>query len=137
MGGLPNVCNVVVDSAGNVFAAAKYPYSGVYEYEALQLGSLAAMGALVDGSAMLGVDAQSHELFTDSTTAVTQYDTGVQPPSLEGSSGGKGAAGELSGSYGVAINHETGELYVGNSRKVEIFGGPEECPGRSPKKHGL
>lgn len=136
VGDLSNVCNVAVDGAGDVFGANNYPYSGVYEYEALQFGSLAATGTLVDSSgATLAVDPLSDELFIHGERSIQQYDTSVQPPSLQGSTGEEGAAGELSyNSSGVAINHETGELYVGDTNRVEIFGAPVEVPGAITEK---
>ncbi len=136
MGGLPNICNIAVDSAGDVFGA-NYAKNGVYEYEALQFGSLSATGTQIDPAAItLAIDPQSSNLFTSGAGTITQYDISVQPPSTQGSTGGPGAPGELQGygAYGVAINHATGELYAGDVDHVEIFGPPEAVPGAITEK---
>jgi Fibronectin type III domain len=124
--GVASVCNVAADQAGNLYVASFG--GGVTKYGALQFGSLSPVGAPVDGSGRtLAVDQQSEEVFADSGHGIAQYDTSVQPRKSLGSSGA-GGAGALEGSFGVAVNHETGELYAGDGSRVEIFGAPEAVP---------
>jgi Fibronectin type III domain len=125
--GVAKVCNVAADQAGNVYVAAPFG-GGVTKYDALQFGSLSPVGTVVDGSGRtLAVDQESEEVFADSGHGIAQYDTSVQPPKSLGSSGA-GGTGALEGSFGVAVNHETGELYAGDGSRVEIFGAPEAVP---------
>jgi hypothetical protein len=120
MSGLRFLCNVAVDAGGDVYAAT---YSGgVREYGAIQFGSLSASGALVDGSGRtLAVDPVSGEIFIDEVERLSQYDGSVESPSLEGTTGAS-KAGALSGSFGVAVDHATGDVYAGDGETVEIFG---------------
>ncbi|MBA3809222.1 MAG: hypothetical protein H0X28_12660 [Solirubrobacterales bacterium] len=120
MGGLEKVCNVAVDGSGNVYAANYL--GGVTKYDALQFGSLTASGELVDpGGRTLAVDPVSGEAFIDEVSQLAQYEGSAEPPARLGTSGGSGE-GALSGSFGVGVSHETGDLYAANRQTVEIFG---------------
>jgi hypothetical protein len=112
--GAQGVCNVAADSAGDLYAAT---YSGgVRKYEALQFGSLAATGTLVDEFGdTLAVDPMSDHVYIDEGSRVAEYD----------SSGGLitySGIGSLSGSEGVAVKGG-GDLYEADgSGRVAIFG---------------
>jgi hypothetical protein len=124
--GISEVCDVAADQAGNVYVAAYK--GGITKYDALQFGSLSATGTLVDASGKtLTVDQESEEVFVDGGDNIAQYDTRTQPPTSISTFGGSGA-GALAGSFGVAVNHATGELYAGDGSRVEIFGAPETVP---------
>jgi hypothetical protein len=119
MGGLKGVCNVAVDDEGNVYAAT---YSGgVNEYGPVQFGSLAAEGALVDSAGQtLAVDSFSHEVLIDEGSQMAQFDSTSEPPSLIDKSGESGA---LEGSFGIAVNETSGDVYVSDGTgRIDIFG---------------
>jgi hypothetical protein len=120
MSGLSGVCNVAVDSAGDVYAAR---YSGeVTKYSALQFGSLSASGTSVDPQGRtLAVDPLSGEVFVDDVDRIAQYDGSSEPPKFEGRTGATGA-GALTDSFGVGVDHASGELYAADGGSVEIFG---------------
>jgi hypothetical protein len=120
IGGLPGICNIAVDGAGDLYTA-RYG-GGVSKYDALQFGSLSASGTPVDdGGRTLAVDQTSGEVFIDEVERLSQYDGSVEPPALQGTSGASGA-GALSESFGVGVDHASGELYAGDGEAVEIFG---------------
>jgi hypothetical protein len=120
MGGLHGVCNIALDSADDIYAANWS--GGIYEYEALQFGSPSATGTLVDEyGKTLAIDASGKELLVDQVDQISQYDATFEPPSLRGATGASGE-GALSGSFGVAANHASGKLYVGDETRVELFG---------------
>ncbi len=120
MRGLSGVCNIAVDAGGAVYAAT---YSGgVNKYDALQFGSLAASGELVDGAGRtLAVDPTSGDVFIDEVNQVAQYEGSAEPPTRLGVSGSSGAGG-LSASFGVGVDHTSDEVYAANGETVEIFG---------------
>jgi hypothetical protein len=121
IGGLGSICNIAVDAAGDLYAA-KF-VGGVTKYGALQFGSLSASGEVVDSAGKsLAVDPTSGEAFIDETNQIAQYDGSVEPPALQGITGASGE-GALSGSsYGVGVDHASGEVYAGDGETVEIFG---------------
>jgi hypothetical protein len=130
IGGLSGVCNVAVDAAGDVYAAN---YSGgVKKYDALQFGSLSASGELVDPQGRtLAVDPTSGEVFIDEVNQIAQYNGAAEPPTRLGVSGASGAPGALESSFGVGVDHASGELYAGDREAVEIFGPGVVVPGAS------
>ncbi|HXM86462.1 MAG TPA: hypothetical protein VN889_02400, partial [Solirubrobacteraceae bacterium] len=129
MGGLYGICNVAVDSAGDVYAATFG--GGVSKYGALQFGSLAAEGEAVDPAGRtLAVDPVSGEAFIDKVESIAQYDGTTAPPKLEGTTGAAGE-GALSDSFGVGVDHASGELYAGDGETVEIFGAGVVLPDAS------
>ena len=129
MKGLHGICNIAVDASGDVYAAN---YSGsVTKYDAMQFGSLSASGESVDSQGRtLAVDAASSDVLIDEESKFAQYDGATEPPELEGRSGASGA-GALGNSFGIAVNHESGDVYVGDGGTVEIFGPNVPLPGLS------
>jgi hypothetical protein len=120
MGGLPGICNLAVDSAGDVYAA--HYSGGVTKYGALQFGSMTASGTVVDAyGRTLAVDPVSGEVLIDEVASIAQYDGTTEPPEREGTTGGSGT-GALTSSFGVAVDHASGDVYAAESGKVEIFG---------------
>jgi hypothetical protein len=117
MAGVSSVCNVAVNSAGSVYAAAIF--GGVTTYDALQFGSLEATGTPLDehGSS-LAVDPGTDDVYVDEGSEVAQYDAAGD---LLGSS----STADLSFSSAVAVNAATGHLYVADNThgSVDIFGG--------------
>jgi hypothetical protein len=120
MRGLHGTCNIAVDAFGDVYAAN---YSGgVTKYNAMQFGSLSASGESVDSQGRtLTVDTASGDVLIDEESKFAQYDGATEPPELEGRSGASGV-GALGNSFGIAINNESGDVYVGDGKTVEIFG---------------
>ncbi len=125
MGGLNRICNIAVDGSGDVYAATYT--GGVSKYEALQFGSMAAAGTLVDpqGSA-LAVDPSSSDVYVDEGSDIAQYDSSG---SLLGISGATGPGKLGGGSFGVAVNGTTGksasgDLYASDYKDglVNIYG---------------
>jgi hypothetical protein len=114
MSGLDSICNVAVDSQGSVYAATYF--GGVSKYEALQFGSPAAMGTVVDTRGnTLAVDPSTNDVYIDEGSQIAQYS------SSGGLIGGSGT-GTLSGSTGVAIKGG-GDLYAATGvDQVAIFG---------------
>ena len=113
------VCNVAADGLGNVYAA-RY-YGGVQKLEGLADPS----ASLIDPSApTLGIDPATNDLYADRESEIRQYDSA-------GKLRGRFGKGQLSGSRGVAVNENSGEVYVGNGepRRVEVFGSSIIVPG--------
>ncbi len=120
IGGASGVCNVAADGSGDVYAASFS--GGVTKFDALQFGSLTASGELVDTRGRtLAVDPTSGEVFIDGESQIDQYDGTAEPPVRLGTTGSSGA-GALSRSFGVAVNHASGDVYAANVGVVEIFG---------------
>jgi hypothetical protein len=118
--GLHGVCNVAVDSAGDVYAATYT--GGVNKYDALQFGSLAAEGEAVDPTGRtLAVDSANGSVFVDKQTEIEEYEGSTAPPTPAGTSGESGP-GALDESFGVAVDHASGDVYAGDGEAVEIFG---------------
>jgi hypothetical protein len=121
MGGLSGVCNVAVDNEGDVYAATYN--GGVNKYDALQFGSLSASGVPIDARGKtLAVDPAGGEVLIDEENKIVQYDGSAEPPALQGKTGASDESGALSGSFGVAVDQVTGEVYAANKSNVEIFG---------------
>jgi hypothetical protein len=122
LSGIGSSCSIAVDSAGDLYAAS--PSGSVTKYEASQFNTegIAAVGKPVGGAGgTVAVDAAagSDDLYVDQGSALVQYDSSG---ATLGSSGTAGA-GALSGSYGVAIDHASGEVYAANSNGlVNIYG---------------
>jgi Tol biopolymer transport system component len=120
MGGLGGICNVAADSEGNLYAANWS--GGVARYEALQFGSLAAMGALIDGSGRtLEVDQATNALYVNEGSAIAEYDASGN---LIGTSGSE----KINGSFGVGVDSAKNELYVPSEGRVLTFGPPVLLP---------
>jgi hypothetical protein len=123
LSGLSGICNIAADAEENVYADS-WPAGPVVKYEQSQLSPLEvpAIGTQVDAAgSTLAADPQSHDLFIDETEALADYES-LGAATLLGASG-VGGPGALSGSYGVAVDHASGELYAANGAgRVEIFG---------------
>jgi hypothetical protein len=120
MGGLSAICNVAVDASGDVYAATYY--GGVNKYDALQFGSLTATGELVDAHGRtLAIDPSSGEVFIDEENQIAQFEGSAEPPKPLGTAGSAGQ-GALSESFGVGVDHTSGDLYAADGERVEIFG---------------
>jgi hypothetical protein len=129
MSGLRGVCNIAVDSAGDIYAATYT--GGVNKYDALQFGSLTASGTLVDEKGpTLAVAQTGGEVLVDEEAGISQYDGSTEPPVLRGTTGTSGE-GALSGSFGVAVDQESGRLYAADGGRVEIFGAGGTIAGAS------
>jgi hypothetical protein len=109
--GLVSICDVAADGLGNVYAAR---FSGE---ELFKLEGLADESSTVisPGGRTLAVDPASNDLYADGGGEVFQY-------SSAGSLISKFGAGRLSGSYGVAVNAGSGDVYVANQGKVDLYG---------------
>ncbi|HTA05441.1 MAG TPA: hypothetical protein VK774_03670, partial [Solirubrobacteraceae bacterium] len=120
MGGLERICNIAVDGESSVYAATWS--GGVTKYDALQFGSLSAIGTVLDASARtLAVDPAAGGVFLDQQRDIAQYDGSTEPPTQIGATGASGE-GALRESFGVAYDHASDELYASNQGRVEIFG---------------
>ncbi|HEY3759628.1 MAG TPA: hypothetical protein VGL37_07680 [Solirubrobacteraceae bacterium] len=115
---VPGVCNIAVDSAGDVYAA---PYGGeeaVIKYEASQFNVLEvpAIGTAVEAEgATLAVDPSSGVLYVDELSDIAGLSSsGTRIESF----------GALSKSFGVAKSHGSGDVYAagGEASEVVIFG---------------
>jgi hypothetical protein len=122
-------CNLAADSAGDVYVA---PYlhagspAGVTEYSASQFHApgeeAPAFGTLIDSDpagASLAVDPSSGDLYIDEQSDVAEYDPATTPARRVSS------FGSLSESSGVAVDHESDEVYVaaaGEGGEVDIYG---------------
>jgi hypothetical protein len=122
--GLGETCDIAVDSEGDVYTNT--PEGPVRKYEASQFNTLEvpAIGTQITegGRNTLAVDpAPAHdELYIDATNSIAQYDSSGKRLGTTGAAG----PGALSGSYGIAVDHASGEVYAddGGSGVVEIFG---------------
>jgi hypothetical protein len=121
MGGLVEVCNVAADSQGNVYANTVF--GAVRRYDALQFGSLAATGSLVDEKgSTLAVDPSTNNVLIDERSDVAEYDPA-------GALLGTSKAGNHENSFGVAVKGG-GDMYASEGEsspgstgvRVGIFG---------------
>ncbi|HEY3865875.1 MAG TPA: hypothetical protein VGL54_07310 [Solirubrobacteraceae bacterium] len=131
---VPGVCNIAADSTGDIYAAG-YGGGTVTEYEASQFNTLEvpAIGTAIDAEgATLAVDPfPGGDVYIDELHGVAQYDSSGSRLGTFGEVG-PGALSEEEESYGVAVDHASGQVYVdgeGESagdpdgeRVVEIFG---------------
>ncbi len=112
IGGLDEVCNVAVDGEGNFYAATYF--GGITRYDALQFGSSAAFGSVIDKVGdMLAVDPSTNDVFVERYGFIAQYDSsGILLANL-----GVGSLGNAS--KGVAIE-SNGSLYAHNEETKRI-----------------
>ncbi len=119
---LNSVCNIAVDTAGDVYADT-FSEGPVTKYEALQFSALEleASGTQVSESARaVAVDPASGELYAGRYNEVAQYEpTGGLITSITGLE-----ANAFANSHGVAVNAETGRVYVSDNERarMDIFG---------------
>ena len=117
-------CNVAVDSGGKVFAST-WETGPLTEFDSLGASS----GSEVDGvSRAVAVDPVSDEVYVDEGDKVAQFSAGGATRT------GQSGVGTLSGSsYGVAVRHSTGDLYVSDAGAtggpvIEEFGPAVDVP---------
>lgn len=121
--GLSGVCNVAVDSAGNLFADT-WSSGPITRYAPDQFGAISASGSTVDSAgSTLAVDPTNDEVYVDEQGQVAQFGAHGEPfeePTLKFASSGSGA---ISGSTGIAVSGFNGEIYVSDGKgKISVFG---------------
>ncbi|HEY3864897.1 MAG TPA: hypothetical protein VGL54_02280 [Solirubrobacteraceae bacterium] len=126
LSGVGEVCNIAADSAGDIYVAGYNGGGGVTKYEASQFNTLGvtAIGTAVDPNeeaATLAVDPSSSDVYIDEKSDIAEYTSSGTPVE---------SFGELSGSYGVAEGHESGDVYVaaGEGSEVAIYGPVANLP---------
>jgi hypothetical protein len=119
--GLQGICNVAVDGEGNVYAATYG--GGVRKYAPSQFNtkeepavSIPPGAAFDEHGRTLAVDRSGSLLYTDSQTAIAEYDDEGKP-TLQGSFGA-----QLNGSFGVAVDETSDDVYAGSESRVDMFG---------------
>lgn len=106
------LCNIAADGLGNVYVAN---YSGgLYKLEGLADASPAKIDELANTAA---IDPADDDVYADHGELVTQYDSSGALISVFGN-------GRLGGSYGLAVDGASGQVYVDNgvTGKVDVFG---------------
>jgi len=123
MGGMNGMCNIAVDSAGNVFSD-QWGLGPVARYEPSQFGSLSATGSVIDSKgSTLAVDPANDEVYVDERGGVSQFGAHGEP--FEAPIGGfaSSGAGAISGSLGIAVSGVNHEVYVSNGKgQINVFG---------------
>jgi hypothetical protein len=108
---LEGVCNLAVGGGGEVYAADA---TGIVKLEGLS----AIVPASIDSfGSTLAVDQVTGEVFIDEGGAIAQYDSSGNRVAAFAQVG-EGAIG--GGSYGVAVNQGTGDIYVSNAEAADI-----------------
>jgi hypothetical protein len=118
LAGLDGVCNIAADAAGDIYADT-YSDGPVNEYPAAQFGAGDALGTVLEGASggTLAVDPLTGAVFVDAGNEVAEFDSSGNPQGTFAQTG----AGALSGSYGVAVNDTSNDVYVANGEQAEIF----------------
>jgi hypothetical protein len=129
LNGVGGVCNVVVDSEGDVYANS---WSGGVRKYAPSLfntsGNPVPSEAPFNSTARtLAAAPTGDQLLLDEQTAIAEYSDSGAPTQI-GRFANAGA-GRLAGSFGVALNATTGkpassEVYAGDGSQVNIYGPP-------------
>jgi hypothetical protein len=114
---------VAVDSEGSVFADT-YWGGPVTKYTAAEFAEPSATGSVVDGSGRtLAVDPVGDGVYVDEEGQVSQYGAHGEPLSEPTSVFASAGPNAISGSFGIAVNGSTGEVYVSDGRgRVSVFG---------------
>jgi hypothetical protein len=135
LNGLHNVCNVSVDTEGNVYAATYT--GGVYRYASSQFNTSGESatssppGPVDETGRTLVSGPTGADVLIDEVKSVVEYtDTGA--PERLGRFG-EGEPGQLSESFGLAVNTTmgnpaSGKVYAGDGTAVNIYGPPETIP---------
>lgn len=121
--GVYKPCNVATGSSADVFVAS-WSEGPIARYEASQFGSLSPQGANVDvlGST-LAVDPATDEVYVDEGDAIAQFGSHGEPFERPISSFASSGEGAIGGSYGVAVDGGSGEVYASNgSGGISVFG---------------
>ena len=123
IGGAGTACNLAVDSAGNVFAAG-FPEGPVTRYDATQFGSLSATGSLVGASgSTLAVDPADDHVFVDERGAIAEFGAHGEPFEEPVGTFGQSGQGAISGSYGIAVDGASDDVYASNGKgQINIYG---------------
>jgi hypothetical protein len=117
--GSGGVGNIAVDSTGDIYALVfssgviKYPASEFRTEEEFEEEKEAAKGTLIEPSNVnlsLAVDPVSGDLYIDNQEEIEVYTSSGAPVESFGS---------LEDSFGVAVNSESGSVYVGNEVENE------------------
>ncbi|HEY1688809.1 MAG TPA: hypothetical protein VGF95_08085 [Solirubrobacteraceae bacterium] len=121
--GLSDVCNLAVDSTGNLFADS-WSSGPVTRYAPDQFGAISASGSIVDSAgSTLAVDPANDEVYVDEQGEVAQFGAHGEPfeaPTLTFASSGSGA---ISGSTGIAVSGFNDEIYVSDGEGgISVFG---------------
>ncbi len=117
------VCNLAVDSAGNVFGVT-WPTGPVSRYEASQFGSLSAFGSTVDpkGSS-LAVNPGDDHVYVNQHTDVAELGAHGEPFEVPLSTFAETGEGAIAASEGIAVDSTSGDIYVPDGKgKLSIFG---------------
>lgn len=127
MGGLQGICNIAVDSQGNVFADT-WSAGPVQKYGAFEFGSLTATAAgIVDkAGSTLAVDPASDDVYVDEGGQVEQFGAHGEPFEAPQYTFGTAGPGAISGSHGIAASDASGangDIYVSDGQgHVSVFG---------------
>jgi hypothetical protein len=120
IGGAGQPCNIAVDSAGSVFAD-KWKEGPVTSFSASEFGSLSASGSVVDAKgSTLAVDPATDDVYVDEGGQVSQFGPHGEPFQEPIAAFALSGAG---GSYGIAVNGTSGDIYVSDGLgHVSVFG---------------
>jgi hypothetical protein len=121
MEGLPNVCQMGVDSLGNVFAAS-WRLGPLRRFDASQFGSSSATGSVVDQEgASVAVDQANDEIYVNDRNRVAQYGAHGEPFEAPVSTFDTGGSGGIS-VFGIAVSGYNKDVYVTDGSSVSVFG---------------
>ncbi len=119
-------CNLAVDSTGDVYAVTATT-GPITKYSALQFGSPVASGSHVDEfGSTLAVDPSNDDLFVDDGSELAQFASSTAPIGTFASR----APGAINGSFGVAVNGGSHDVYVaaGSGGPINVFGPTIDVP---------
>jgi hypothetical protein len=127
LNGVSGVCNVGVDSSGDMYAAHYY-FGVVHKYEPSQFNTSGepATGVLIEGRGRtLAVDPVGTSLLLDGENGVVEFDDSAEVRKV----GEFGNSGEhaLERSFGIGVNgtsgnSDSGYIYAGDAERVSLFG---------------
>lgn len=123
MAGASGVCNLAVDSSGNVFGA-RWSNGPVTRYEASQFGSISATGSIAENiGSTLAVDPADDHVYVDQGDRVAELGAHGEPFEEPLATFGESGEGALSGSYGIGVSETSGDIYASNGHgQVSVFG---------------
>lgn len=128
LNGVGHVCNIAADSLSSVFVDI-YGNGPVTRYAASAFGPGPGLGSIVDqGGSTLAVDPGNDEVYVDDQTSISQFGAHGEPFEQPVNTFGKGKIAASSGSFGVAVNGVTHNVYVSaGGEHVALYGpyGPE------------
>jgi hypothetical protein len=118
-------CNVAVDSAGDVFAAI-FEAGPIERWTSSQFGMSSAAGSVVDSvGSSLTVDPANDDILVNEYRQVAQFGPHGEPFETPEATFGYAGEGAISGSYGIAVNASTDDVYVPDGKgKISVFGPP-------------